>query len=196
MNVKAIAVSGLAVLVIAGGALFVAGRANAQEGDPGSGRTGLLERVAGKLGIDVDTLKGAFKDARLDAVDEALSDGRITEEQAAKARQRIEEGKRPGLRARHRVAMAARTSIVESSAGAMGMTADELRDELRAGKSIADVATERNVSIDDVKARITSDAQAKLAGLVEEGRIDQARADSAMERLNAHLDAIVNFRRG
>lgn len=183
----------LAVAALAIGGLLVVATASAQDGGD---RPGMLERVAGKLGIDVETLRGAFTEARLDAVDEALAAGRINEEQAATARERIEQGKPPYRLARARAMLDARQAIVRSAAAALGVTAEELRAELRDGGSIASVAAERGVSIDDVKGRIVSDAETKLASLVAEGRMDQAQADAALARLTSRLDQIVERTRG
>jgi hypothetical protein len=181
------------VALVSLAALGVASRVSAQDGTD-TARRPILERVAEKLGIDVETLRGAFKDARLDAVDDAVANGAITEEQAAKARERIEQGK--PLRYGHRAAaLRVRRAIVESAAGAIGMTLEELREELKAGKSIADVAGEHGVSIDNVKSRIVSDATTKLDELVADGRIDQARADAALAKLQERLDTIVTRKR-
>lgn len=186
----------LAVATLAIGGLLVVATASAQDGGDGGDRPGMLERVAGKLGIDVETLRGAFTEARLDAVDEALAAGRINEEQAATARERIEQGKPPYRLARARAMLDARQAIVRSAAAELGVTAEELRAELRDGGSIASVAAERGVSIDDVKGRIVSDAETKLASLVAEGRMDQALADAALARLTSRLDQIVERTRG
>jgi hypothetical protein len=180
----------VAVLVgIIAAAVFVAGAGAQDEG--GTGDPTMIERVANKLGISVDRLQLAFKDARLDAVADAQDEGRITDEQAAQLRERIEEGK-PLVSPGHRHAMhQARQAIVESAASALGVTRDELRDERRSGKSIADIAAEHGVSLDDVKAQVVADAEAMLADLVEAGRIDQQRADEALAKLQERLDAIV-----
>jgi len=184
-------VGGLAAALIVGwGALVLAPGAGAQEEETRPPR--ILERVARKLGIDVETLEAAFKEARLDAVDEALAAGRINDEQAANARERIEQGKPPLRLARARAMHHARHAILTSAATALGITPDELRTELQAGASIASVAAERGVSIDAVKAQIVADAETKLAEFVAQGRIDQARADAALARLTDRLDQIVN----
>jgi hypothetical protein len=85
-----------------------------------------------------------------------------------------------------------RRGIINSAATALNMTAGDLVDELKGGSSIADVAGERGVSLDDVKAQITTDAQAKLDDLLAMGRITQARADTALAKLTDHLDEILN----
>jgi hypothetical protein len=183
-SVAAIALAGAAILAMTVGA-------SAQEGGAGGGRAPLLERVAAKLGIDVDTLRGAFKDSGLEMVDEALADGRITEQQAEYARERIEAGKPVRPTPRERGQLWARHSIIQSASEALGVTPDELRAELHSGTSIAGVAEDRGVSLDDVKAQITSDIQAKLDRAVANGRITRQLADETMAKLTAHLDEIV-----
>jgi hypothetical protein len=162
-------------------------------------REQLLDRVAGNLGIEVTVLEQAIKDAKLSLVDEALADGRISEEQAEAARERINSGEGAGFgrlterhHKRHDRAMKVRGAVIEQAAAALGIAADELKDELRSGKSIADVAAERGVTLDDVKSQILDAAKTKLDGAVAEGRIDQAHADQALQRLSDGLDELLN----
>lgn len=49
-------------------------------------------KVATNLGVSVDTLKNAITDAALQMVDDALTNGTITEAQAERMRERIQEG--------------------------------------------------------------------------------------------------------
>lgn len=89
-----------------------------------------------------------------------------------------------------------RQGIVQSAADAIGITPEDLKSELKSGKSIADVTAEHNVSLDAVKAQITSDAQAKLSEVVANGKLTQERADEALQKLADNLDAILNKTRG
>lgn len=179
------------------------GMASAQEPDgeatPTAGR--FRERVAEKLGVTVEQLDQAIHDAALDAVNDAEAAGKITAEQATKARERIKNGGPGGLFDRLREHRAARhehrqtivrRAIIQSSATALGLTPEELRAELQSGDSIADVAGEQGVSLDAVKAQITSDAEAKLSDAVEGSRLTQQRADAALARLTERLDETLN----
>ena len=88
-----------------------------------------------------------------------------------------------------------RRGIGRSAAGAIGIDLKTLAGELRGGKSIADVAGEHNVSVDDVKSAITADATKALDKARENGRIDQAKEDAALQKLSDSLDKIVNKKR-
>jgi hypothetical protein len=165
-------------------------------------RERFLQRVADKLGVEVSALEEAIKDARLEMVEEALAAGRINEDQAAKARERIENGEGAGLRRlrewrreRHERTAPLRGLIVESAATAIGITPDDLREELRSGKSIADVAADNGASLDDVKTEVLAAAEAKLAEAVANGRIDQAKSDALLQRFTDNLDAILSKHR-
>lgn len=203
MRLTTIAMGAVVACVLGGGALAVAGHARAQEGGDATQSTrrerrdAFKARVAEKLGISSEALEQAVTDARLGMVDEALANGRISEEQAARMRQRIESGEprartHPGAQL---LLARVRAGLVESAAAAIGATPEELRSELKAGKSVADVAGERGAALDDVKARIAADAKAKLDERVAAGKIDQARADELQAKLSERLDAALNKRR-
>lgn len=55
-----------------------------------------------------------------------------------------------------------RAELLEVAAGAIGITADELRAEMRAGKSIATVAREKGVDPATVVEALVADAQSRL----------------------------------
>ena len=59
-------------------------------------------------------------------------------------------------------------------------------------KSIADVASEQNVSLDTVKSQISSDAKARLDKAVANGKIAQTREDQMLQRLADNLDTTLN----
>ena len=164
-------------------------------------RDNFLSRVAAKLDVTLDQLKTALKSAATDMVDDALAAGEITQQQADAAKSRIENGDGIGLRRllgartarREAIVQRVRAAIVQSAADALNMTPEELRAELKSGKSIADVAGD---NIDAVKTQITADATAKLDAAVANGKLTQAQADKALQKLTDNLDKIVNKTRG
>ncbi|HEY8172061.1 MAG TPA: hypothetical protein VIH21_03155 [Dehalococcoidia bacterium] len=92
-------VAGITVALVVG-----AGAVMAQSQDDGSSTPTFLDRLAQKLGIDRPKLDQAIKDARGDEIDEKVADGDLTQEQADKLKQRLDEqpadgpffGKGPG----------------------------------------------------------------------------------------------------
>lgn len=207
MKLKSAVLALTAAIGVLGGAVWMSATSTgAQEaGDaPAANAQGtpFLDRVAEKLGVEPSVLQQAVRDAGLEALDEAVAAGRIGDERAAKIRERIESGEGFGLGAlkkvrEHRQERKAhvRGAIIDSAANAIGITSDELRTQLKAGASIADVAAAEGVSINDVKAALTADAAARAADAVAAGKIDQARADKLMATFAERLDDIVNKKR-
>lgn len=161
-----------------------------------------LEKLAANLNVTLDQLKQAIQTTELQIVDQLAADGKINAGQAQQLKDRINNGQGLGLgrvlrayeRGRQDGARLQRlkAGIVKSAATAIGVQPSDLAQELRSGKSIADVAAERNVSVDAVKSQITSDAQAALNQAVQDGKITQPRADELLQKLTAKLDDILN----
>jgi uncharacterized protein YidB (DUF937 family) len=87
------------ILAAAGAAVAIGvgvGAVMAQTGSDAAG-TSFLDRVAQKLGIDTPKLEQAISDARSDEIDQAVTDGDLTQEQAEALRQRLESAP-PGRR--------------------------------------------------------------------------------------------------
>ena len=188
--------------------LGVNGTASAQQPDPTSPaqtkrqaiRADFFGKVAQNLHVTVDQLKSAIKDAELQTVDDMQAAGTINADQAAKLKDRINNSKGLGLRGlfappRAKRALAVRSEIVTSASAAIDIAPKDLRTELQAGKSIADVAGEHGVSLNDVKSRITYDARAKLDQAVSKGRLTQEKEDAALKKLADSLDDILNKHR-
>ena len=197
--------AGAAAVVLAAGAIGAATYVSAQTPDPTAGvpqtvRQQFLDRLAQNLNVSTDQLTNALKTTELQTVDDLLASGKITQAQADKLRDAINSGKDLGLgrllgrweEAREKIATALRREIVTSAADAIGVSAGNLRNELKDGKSIADVAAEHNVSLDTVKSKITSDVKARLDKAVANGKITQAREDQMMQRLANNLETILN----
>jgi hypothetical protein len=74
----------------------------------------------------------------------------------------------------------------------LGLTRPELIAELQAGKSIADVAKEKNVSVGDITAAVLALRADRLNELVADGQLTQTEVDNylahqrveVIERLN------------
>ena len=70
-------------------------------------------------------------------------------------------------------------------ATALGMTEADLRTELQAGKSIADVASAKSVSLDTIVNAVVTAEQARLQQAVTDGKLTQAQADILIRMANA-----------
>ncbi len=184
MIVAAVAVLGLAALAIGGVAT------SAQEGDGPIGT--FLSKVADKLGVSEDELKVAIEEARNETIDEAVTEGRLTEEQAERLRERAQDGGFPFHRGLHR----AGGHILDAAADVLEMEKDNLVAELREGNSLADVAAAQGTGVDDFKAQLPAEVQADIDAKVADGTITQEQADRLSEGMEERIDNIVNAQPG
>jgi len=198
---KIIAVAVAACALVAG-AIATAGYIAAQEPDaPKRERAdAFIGKVAANLGVSPDALRQAIKDAETQTVDEAIGAGRLTPEEGAKIKERIASSEGLGFGAlhrrhdkmRHERGGGIRGNIIGTAAEAIGVSKEELGAELRAGKSIAEVASEHGVGLDAVKAAIVDATKTKLDAAVAAGKIDQANADERLQKLADKLDELLN----
>lgn len=83
-------------------------------------------------------------------------------------------------------------SPLATAAIALGMTEAELRTELQAGKSIAQVAETKNVEVQVVIDALVATRQAHIAEHVAEGKLTQAEADEKLANLETRVTEMVN----
>lgn len=194
---KTVLAATVAGLAVAGGGAAIA----ASQTD--STRSSFLDSVAKHLGISSEKLEDATKAAAVDQVDQALADGRITQEQADELKARIEAGDFPGFLGPglfmfghdgpggpgHHILFGDKLS---SAAEYLGLAETELREQLAAGKSLADVAEAEGKSVDGLEQAILDGAKSSLDEAVEAERLTREQADAIYERLQGSVDEIVN----
>lgn len=183
-----------AVAALAVGLIAVAG-AGAQEG-PAGGRVGdFVTRLADRLGISEDELTTAVKDVEIDMVNQAVEDGNLTEQQGAAAIERIQNGDvhfpgngRPGPRP-----CRAQAFVIDAAAQVLGLEKDELKAKLEGGMSLAEVAEEQGMTVEDFTAALTGEVEAGLQAKVDAGGITQEQMDRLLEGFTSHVDKLINF---
>lgn len=170
-----------------------------------------LDAVAKHLGISSDELEEATRAAAIDQVDAALQDGKITEEQAEELKSRIESGELPpffgpgmffgGPRGggEHEFGFGMGPGLgfhfgdkLSAATEYLGVTEEELREALRNGRSLADVAEAEGKSVDGLKEAILGDARTRLDEAVADEKLTQEQADRILERLREGIDNLVN----
>jgi hypothetical protein len=184
----------LAAVGALGVGLIAVASAGAQEGEDDGPFRNFLGRVAEKLGISEDELRTAVQDVELEMIDEALADGRITEEQADRMRERVESGdlRFPGRPGGHHGRCIVAYHLVEETARILGIEESEVIDALKDGQSLAQIAEAHGMSVDEYKAELTNATGEKLAQAVENGRITQERADEMLAKFTENIDRIIN----
>jgi DNA-binding CsgD family transcriptional regulator len=90
------------------------------------------------------------------------------------------------------IAKSDRPSPLAEAAKALGMTEAELMTELNAGKSVADVAKEKSIDLDEVIAKLTAAFKAHLDEEVASGKHTQAEADAKLAEFSTRVTTMVN----
>ena len=129
------------------------------------------------------------------ALDKLVQDGTLTQAQEDAVIQALKDAL-PGKDGRGPLRQKLLQAAIKVSADTIGIPPGELKTELQAGKSIAEVAAEHNVSVDDVKQALIDAATARINEAVANGRITQERADNLIERLPALVERVVNHHKG
>lgn len=184
---KAWKIVGIGALVAILGVAAVGAVAYAQDEDNGypfdfAGK--FKEAVAGILGISVEDYDAAVEQAQDQVVDQAVTEGWLTEDQAEMLRWRMDQAPHAGMwgMGRDFGRLGRGTNQLSLAAEALDMSLTDLLTALQEGKSIAEIATEQGVETQSIVDAYLAEIQENLDEAVAEGRITQNQADYQLER--------------
>ena len=154
-----------------------------------------LAAVATAHGKSIDGLEAAIVANAKTHLDKAVADGKVAADKAAQILATLKSKvaeivMRTGAPARK--GKAAARGAVKSAATYRGLSLDQLREQLTAGKSLARVATAQGKSVDGLKAAIVADAKTVIDKLVASGRITAERGKQYLDRIEKRVDSLVN----
>jgi hypothetical protein len=132
--------------------------------------------------------------AAKDAVQARVGPGGLTQEQADRLKQRIDAGG-PWMHGLGGPAGRAGRRVVQTVAGAVGATPQDVHAQLKAGRSLAEIGAARGKSQADLKNALLDPARQRLATAVAQGKVTRARADTLLERAGSRLDALLTRKR-
>jgi hypothetical protein len=201
--VTLVAILGVAAI----GAVALAQDSGSGTDTPFNFREKLHDAIANVLGISVDEYDSAVNTAQQQVMDEAVSGGYLTQDQADRMQERMDQGAGPGFGGEFmgpRGGMFGRgmghggfmggpeNSLVSVAADKLGMTVNELATELSNGKSIADVAKDKNVDTQTIVDAYLAQVQDSLNQAVTNGRITQTQADSILQQTKDNVPDMLN----
>ncbi len=188
------AIVAFAVLALAGVAIGIVGAQT--DGDPTRPLSNFLSRLAENLGITEAKLQEAIDQTSVDIVNEKEAAGDLTEEQAAQIRERIESGEGLPFFGRFQFDFSkgfGRPGVASDAvADFLGISVDDLRTARADAQSLAQIAEANGVSRADLIAFLAGQTEQQLAEKVEEGKLDQARADEILLRFQEGVDDFVD----
>jgi hypothetical protein len=170
-----------------------------------AGASALLDAAAKALNLTTDELRNRLSDGKTTiagiAKEKNIDINTVIDAIAAADRQRIEDfvnnplpqrhGPGPGFGHGPGKAFGADEKL-DAAAKALGITTDDLRSALRDGKSIADVAKDKNVDINKVIDAMVATAQSRIDKAKTDGKITQPQADRLQADLKDRITKLVN----
>ncbi|HEY0493454.1 MAG TPA: hypothetical protein VGD57_08300 [Candidatus Dormibacteraeota bacterium] len=162
-----------------------------------------VNKLAGILHLTPAQTQDALKKAQLQTVDQMLSDGKITKVQADAMKARINAGNGLGAirgsgKGFGRFGAGApllsdlMTAELNAVATALHLSPSDLKTQLKAGKTLAELEKTAKVSDASVQSAVRAAAKDVLDKAVKSGRITQAEADALLSRAGTGF----GFRRG
>lgn len=168
--------------------LAAAGVAAAQAGS--NGKVGInlkqlyLEKLAANLGIDVSRLQEAMKTAGQQTIEAAQASGLIDSNQAQKLQKGIENGFWPGFVGSRKPPMHGwGLNFGSEIANILGITPQELQQELKNGKTLEQIVTTKGLTLDQLKEKLLNVAKTKLDEAVANGKLTKEKADKLLQHL-------------
>lgn len=152
----------------------------------------ILNDVASRLGVEPAELEAALEEAFAARIEEAVEAGRLTQEQADRMKERLEEGGLPffgggpGPHGHMHV-----HGGLEAAASYLGLSEAELREALRDGQTLAEVAAEEGTTVDGLKQAMIDDATEHLNEAVADGRLTEEQKARILEELPERIDALI-----
>jgi hypothetical protein len=175
-----------AAAVAGGGAAIAADRLGSSDDSQA-----VVNDAAKQLGVTPSALTAALKKALENRVDAAVAAGRLTKEQGAELKQRIESGDLP-LFFGPRGGPHEHFGDFDAAASYLGLTEAELRTQLESGKSLAQVAKDSGKSVDGLIQALVDAATKRLDADVTAGRLTKAQEQQILSGLKQRITDFVN----
>lgn len=186
--------------------------ASSQAAGNGSGATGrqgvdnFLNALAQNLGISRSTLDNALKTTAKQQVDQAVSAGKLTQQQATQIDQRIENGRFPfrlgeGFGHGHGDDGAGRNgpsgaalracgaNVQKVVTGTLGISASDLRQARENGETIAQIAQDHGTTVQALQSAVGDAVKSCLDQQVQAGTISAGQEQSVLQRIQQRLTA-------
>jgi hypothetical protein len=191
LNKKLMAIAlGVAVLGTSAAGIAVASASAAPATPTQNLSQTFLGDLASTLGISQSTLTGDIQAAETQAVNQAVSNGQLTQTQATQMLSRIGKGNFSFLgfgghgKGGNRKGGGAFMTL-KPLATALGMTPQAVISALRGGQTVADLASANNTTVAALQSAILSSVTTQLSQAVTNGKLTQAQENQILQNINS-----------
>jgi uncharacterized protein YidB (DUF937 family) len=178
------------------GAVTSSTQATTRSGQTGTYCQTYLDAFARQLGVDESALVPAAKAAADATIDQMVTDGKLSQAAAATLKQRIDSasGNGCGILAARWQQLLVRYGVrqlgqdmFQAAATTLNLTPAQLRDDLRGGDSLKQIAKDQGVSYDTLTTAIVNAAKTDLDKAVAAGKISADRETTILDRISKAL---------
>jgi hypothetical protein len=151
-------------------------------------------------GVDPSQVAADAEAVATDNITIALAEGRISQSQADDMLANLEPAieiimnrarqERPSLPGQFE--FRAGLNVVATVAESLGLTGQEIIQELRGGKTLNEIITEHGGDVEAIKQTLIDNATERINTEVAEGRLTQERADELLQNLPDFIDRLLN----
>jgi polyhydroxyalkanoate synthesis regulator phasin len=193
-RIQKLVAGSIAVLAVAGAGGAVAAT---RLGTPEEQSRAVVNDAARELGVTPARLSTALKNAMKNRVDEAVQAGRLTQEEGNRMKERIDEQDVPmlGPGGHKRHFGMGRGHKFEAAAKYLGMTEAAVRESLQNGKTLAQLAREKNKTVAGLVDALVAESRTRIDQAVKDGHLTRAQADRFLQGVRAKITAMVNGER-
>jgi hypothetical protein len=175
--------AGLLAIGAAGGGAYAASSTT----DP---QDALLDDAAKRLDVSPEKLRSALEDAFAAQLDQAVTDGKLTQKQADRIKEHgLPPFGGPGLDERHGHIMVG--PGLDGAADYLGLSDQQLRTRLMRGRSLAQIAKAQGKSVDGLEQALVDAATKRLDEAVDAGDLTAEQRDEMLSHLKDHVDELV-----
>lgn len=190
----------LALVLLVGAVTGTASATTNQQGDSPMATLcqDFAAKLAANLGIDQDELTSAIDTTKQQMLDEAVQEGKITQEQADRIAARKDGGfcgfgfndGRMGNKGKIKMGIEGRSGgrNLDDMANILGLTSEELKTELESGKNMQDILTGHGLTAEEFRQKMQEQREAQIARDVADGKITQEQADKMLQNRGPRIN--------
>lgn len=167
---------------------------------PQAASQAVVSDAAKQLGVQPSELKAALVKAIEKRIDAAVADGRLTKEQAAELKRRLEAGDLPlfggpalgppGVG--HHFGLFPALPRLRAAASYLDLTDQQLREKLNDGKTLAQIAKDEGKSVEGLVSALVDATKKQLDDAVADGRLTKEQRNAIADGLEARVRDFVN----
>ena len=148
-----------------------------------------VSHLAADLGKSRDATEDAIDKAAKQTIDEAVAKGALTAQQAQRLKQALSKnGVCSGalsnlLRQRAGILAKARAAYLNAAAKALGISLDELKQDLRSGQSLHQIADSKNITESQFRSSVIATLTPELDKAVKDGKLTKQQEQTILQHL-------------